>query len=48
MDYKKYINDGKLILPEGFNSYLNCWNNNLTELRLPEGFNENLDCRNNK
>jgi len=29
----------ELILPEGFNSYLNCSNNNLTELILPEGFN---------
>ena len=35
----KYIKNGKLILPKGFNSNLNCSNNNLTELILPEGFN---------
>ena len=29
----------KLVLPEGFNSYLSCSSNNLTELVLPEGFN---------
>ena len=48
MDYKNYIKNGKLILPEGFNSNLYCSSNNLTELILPEGFNSNLYCYNNK
>ena len=43
MDYK-YIKNGKLILPDGFNSELNCSYNNLTELILPDGFNSNLYC----
>ena len=47
MNYKDYIKDGKLILPEGFNSKLLCWNNNLEELILPEGFNNYLDCHDN-
>ena len=38
MMYKDYIINDKLILPEGFNSHLNCSNNNLTELILPIGF----------
>ena len=41
---KKYIKDGKLVLPEGFNSDLVCSDNNLIELILPEGFNSDLDC----
>ena len=47
MDYKNYIKNGKLILPEGFNSRLNCSYNNLTKLVLPEGFNSYLDCYGN-
>ena len=47
MDYKKYIKNGCLVLPEGFNSPLNCSDNNLKELILPEGFNSDLDCSNN-
>ena len=54
MNYKKYIKnnknyikDYKLILPKGFNSYLNCYGNNLSELILPEGFNSFLSCSNN-
>ena len=48
MNYKDYIKDGKLILPEGFNNYLDCGNNNLKELILPQGFNSQLLCYNNK
>jgi len=48
MDYKHYIKNGKLILPEGFNSELNCSYNNLTELILPDVFNSRLYCYNNK
>ena len=49
MNYKKYIKNNKLILPEGFNSPLSsCSYNDLTELILPEGFNSNLHCDNNK
>ena len=48
MDYKDYIKDGKLILPEGFNSPLNCYYNNLKELILPKGFNSYLNCKNNQ
>ena len=44
MNYKDYIKDGKLILPEGFNSYLDCCDNRLTELILPKGFNSWLNC----
>ena len=47
MNYKDYIINGKLILPEGFNSALYCTGNNLTELILPEGFNSNLHCSGN-
>ena len=47
MDYKHYIKNGKLILPEGFNSNLYCYNNKITELILPEGFNSYLDCSDN-
>ena len=47
MNYKDYIKNSKLILPEGFNSYLNCYGNNLSELILPEGFNSFLSCSNN-
>ena len=47
MNYKNYIKDNKLILPKGFNRYLTCSNNNLTELILPEGFNNVLDCSSN-
>jgi len=36
MSYKDYIKDGKLILPEGFNSQLICNNTDLTELIIPE------------
>jgi hypothetical protein len=36
-----------LILPKGFNSDLNCRNNNLEELILPQGFNSNLYCHRN-
>ena len=46
MNYKNYIKNGKLILPEGFNSILPegfnsplyCYGNKLSELILPEGF----------
>ena len=44
MDYKHYIKNGKLILPEGFNSNLYCYNNKITELILPEGFNSYINC----
>jgi hypothetical protein len=47
MNYKDFIIDGKLILPEGFNSPLRCYNNNLEKLILPEGFNSPLYCYNN-
>jgi hypothetical protein len=48
MSYKDYIKDDKLILPEGFNSPLDCSRNNLKELVLPEGFNSPLNCSGNK
>ena len=44
--HKKYIKNGKLILPEGFNSYLDCSSNNLISLILPEGFNSYLNAGN--
>ena len=47
MYYRDYIKDGKLILPKGFNSPLNCSINNLKELILPEGFNNWLNCSSN-
>ena len=47
MNYKNYIKNNKLILPKGFNSYLNCSINNLSELILPEGFNSDLFCHHN-
>jgi len=47
MNYRDYIKNGKLVLPEGFNSPLNCSNNKLSELILPEGFNSWLNCKNN-
>ena len=48
MNYKNYIKNNKLILPEGFNSPLSsCSYNDLTELILPEGFNSHLYCDNN-
>ena len=47
MNYKNYIKNNKLILPKGFNRYLDCYNNKLTELILPEGFNSDLFCSNN-
>ena len=37
----------QLILPEGFNSYLDCSFNKLEELILSEGFNNWLDCDKN-
>ena len=30
MNYKDYIKNNKLILPKGFNSYLDCSDDNLT------------------
>jgi hypothetical protein len=48
MNYRDYIKDGKLILPEGFNSDLYCSNNNLTKLILPKGFNNSLRCWGNQ
>ena len=47
MNYKDYIKDGKLILPEGFNMPLYCFDNNLEELILPKGFNSPLYCYSN-
>ena len=44
MNYRDYIKDGRLILPKGFNSPLDCSDNNLEELVLPEGFNSKLRC----
>ena len=44
MNYKNYIKNNKLILPKGFNSYLFCPYNDLSELILPEGFNSDLFC----
>ena len=46
MNYKEYIKNGKLILPKGFNSKLDCSWDKLTELILPEGFNNYLYCDN--
>ena len=48
MNYKDYIKDGRLVLPDGFNSLLDCSGDNLTELILPQGFNSGLFCFNNK
>ena len=48
MNYKDYIKNGKLILPEGFNNQLYCINDDLTKLILPEGFNSTLNCCYNK
>ena len=36
-----------MVLPKGFNSYLDCCNNKLESLVLPEGFNSPLYCYNN-
>ena len=47
MDYKKYIKNRCLILPNGFNSPLDCSGNNLTSLILPEKFNSVLYCSSN-
>ena len=47
MNYKNYIKNNKLILPKGFNSYLFCPYNDLSELILPEGFNSVLNCYDN-
>ena len=47
MDYRNYIKKGKLILPKGFNSCLDCSNNKLTQLILPQGFNSSLYCYGN-
>ena len=44
MNYKDYIKNNKLILPEGFNSVLHCYWNKLSELILPERFNSPLTC----
>ena len=41
------LKDNRLILPDGFNSYLDCSYDNLTELILPKGFNNWLICNNN-
>ena len=48
MNFKDYIKDGKLVLPEGFNKPLYCSRNKLTKLILPQGFNSQLNCIFNK
>ena len=38
MSWIDYLVGTELILPEGFNSFLYCGNNKLTEIVLPKGY----------